>query len=179
MSAEAELQNRILLRFGREPGVTIWRQNTGVCKSEVCTRAHLERLLSLLSRSQRASEPRASYAVGACYAREARELIRALLEENPRFTPFGLCKGSSDIIGIVHTDCSDGDCICARTPGTCPQLTPGLFIAAEIKAPEPARIKVTDEQAAFLRVVNERGGVGRVVRSEGDMARLISDARSL
>lgn len=155
MSAEAELQNACLLRYGREPGVTLWRQNTGVCKSEVTSRAHLERLFDLFGRCIR---------LDATAADTGRELIRSLLEEKPRFTPFGLCKGSSDVVGIVTRE-SD--------------RVAGIFIAAEFKAPEPARIKITDEQAAFLRVVNERGGVGRVIRSEDDMGQLIADARSL
>lgn len=168
MSAESELQNALLLRYGREPGVTLWRQNTGVCKSEVCTPAHLERLLALLSNGQLGDG--AAYSIGAIAGRDARELIRSLLEDKPRFTPFGLCKGSSDIVGIVST--SHGDSVTGIKPL-------GIFIAAEVKAPEPARIKITDEQAAFLRVVNERGGVGRVVRSVDDMGQLIQDARSL
>lgn len=159
MSAESQLQNAILLRYGREPGVTLWRQNTGVCKSEVTSRAHLERLFELFGRCMR---------LDATAADTGRELVRSLLEDKPRFTPFGLCKGSSDIVGIVTVG--------QRNNVPYPY---GIFIAAEVKTPEPARIKVTDEQAAFLRVVNERGGVGRVVRSVEDMGQLIQDARSL
>lgn len=173
MSAEAELQNACLLRYGREPGVTLWRQNTGVCKSEVCTRAHLERLLGDLSGAVQKSGTGA----GLTYLEQAAKLVRGLLEERPRFTPFGLCKGSSDVVGIVERSCTvvmHG----FSDPFTKP-IKNGIFIAAEFKAPEPARIKITDEQAAFLRVVNERGGVGRVIRSEDDMGQLIEDARAL
>lgn len=156
MSAESELQNAILFRYGREPGVTLWRQNTGVCRSEVCTRAHLERLLTMTVEAKQETRP--------SQFDKLEKLIRDLLEQRPRFTPFGLCKGSSDIVGIVTRE-SD--------------RVAGVFVAAEVKAPEPARVKITDEQAAFLRVVNERGGVGRVVRSVDDMGQLIEDARSL
>lgn len=175
MSAESELQNAILLRYGAEPGVTLWRQNTGVCKSEVCTRAHLERLLGHLSGATQKSGTGA----GLTYLAQAAKLIRDLLEDRPRFTPFGLCKGSSDIVGIVSREITVERPIGKGSDLEICAASIGVFIAAEVKAPEPARIKITDDQAAFLRVVNERGGVGRVVRSVDDMGLLIEAARSL
>jgi len=140
---ESEIQNAILLKFGRESDLTLWRQNTGTARTEVATRAHLERLLSMLNLNDWDN---------------ARSLLRALLAEKPRFTAFGLCRGSSDIIGIVQSMAS----------------APGVFLALEVKA---ANGKLSNEQRQFLALVNRRGGVGREVRSVEDAGRAIDEAR--
>ncbi len=155
---ESEIQNAILLKFGREPDVTLWRQNTGVARSEVVTRAHLERLLSMMSDG--------SWPV-------ARDLIRSLLAEKPRFTPYGLCKGSSDIIGIVRRVIpDDAGGFELRESMFCA----GVFLALEVKRPGK---NPTREQQQFLDIVNRRGGVGRCVHSEDEAKQAIDEARQL
>ncbi len=83
---ESEIQNAILLRYGREPDCTLWRNNVGVAESSPWTREHLERLAGMLSTQRFA---------------EAISLLGALLRERPRFTRYGLAVGSADIVGIV------------------------------------------------------------------------------
>jgi hypothetical protein len=156
---ESEIQNGILERFGREPDVTLWRNNTGVAQSEVVTRAHLERLLSFLAVPYNpANQDR------------ARHLIKSLLEERPRFTPYGLCVGSSDIIGIVEKRFVPEDLIGRRLVVT------GVTLALEVK--KPGR-KPTKEQQLFLDLVNRRGGVGACVHSEDEAQFAIDRARAL
>jgi hypothetical protein len=57
-----------------------------------------------------------------------------------RFVRYGLCPGSSDIIGLYN----------------------GRFFALEVKT---ARGEVSGSQFAFLKAVQTNGGLGRVVRS--------------
>ncbi len=85
---ETLLQNQILREYGRLPDVTLWRQNVGTARTEAATRAHLERLLSMLTVNDWDN---------------ARGLLRSLLAEKPRFTRYGLAVGSSDIVGIVDS----------------------------------------------------------------------------
>jgi hypothetical protein len=83
---ESEIQNAILLRYGREPDLTLWRQNTGVAQEQPWKREHLERLVGMLRVGRLA---------------EALSLLVSLLREKPRFTRYGLAVGSADIVGIV------------------------------------------------------------------------------
>ena len=76
----------------------------------------------------------------------------ALVDQQGRFVRFGLCKGSSDLIGLRSL-----------------QITPELvgqrlaqFVALEIKTGSGT---VRPEQRAFLRLVHQLGGVGAVCRS--------------
>jgi VRR-NUC domain len=73
-----------------------------------------------------------------------------VLLKNPRRLHVGLCKGSSDIVGI-HPD--------------------GRFLAPEVKTPIG---RATKEQLNFIRMVNEKGGVAGVVRSVDEALKLIS-----
>lgn len=148
MNAETALQNAILLRYGREPDVTLFRQNVGKSKEETVTRQHLSRLLALVDRDPR----------------EATELIRSLLRVPDRYTAFGLCKGSADIVGMVQL-------AVPRMLGT---ATLSRWIALEVKT---ATGRVSVEQQQFLDLVNRRGGVGRVVRSVEDAGAAIAEAR--
>lgn len=159
VASEAEIQNRIMVEHGHYPDVTLYRNNTGVHKSEVVTTAHLERMLSWAV-SGKISDQTALLEIAS--------LLRNLLREKPRFTPYGLCKGSSDIIGIVQKPFYENGC-CNRGPM-------GIFLALEVKA-EKGRVSV--EQQMFLDLVNRRGGVGRVVRSSDDALAAINEARTL
>jgi len=70
------------------------------------------------------------------------------------YLPVGLCKGSSDIIGIAPD---------------------GRFLAVEVKTDTG---RATKEQHAFIRVVNHAGGIAGIVRSEQDALDLIKQEGS-
>lgn len=78
---------------------------------------------------------------------------------NPRRIDFGLCVGSSDLIGIRRCVCE-----CGRTSGQ--------FVALEVKTETG---KPTPDQLNFLRVVNELGGAAGVVRSVDDVEALFTN----
>lgn len=67
---------------------------------------------------------------------------RALDPKTGTYLAFGLCVGSSDLIGIVKPR--------------------GRFLALEVKS---ATGQPTPQQTAFIEMVNNCGGVGRIVRS--------------
>lgn len=71
-----------------------------------------------------------------------------------RFMKFGLCVGSSDIIGI--------------TKG-------GLFFAIEVKTPKG---KATKEQINFINHVRAQGGLAGIARSVEDARGIINAAKS-
>jgi len=68
---------------------------------------------------------------------------------NPRRLHVGLCKGSSDIIGIAPD---------------------GRFLAPEVKT---ATGRVTDDQERFILRVNQAGGIAGVVKSARDAINLL------
>lgn len=63
---------------------------------------------------------------------------------------FGLCVGSSDLVGIA--------------PG-------GQFLAVEIKTPTG---RATPEQLRFIDAVRKRGGIAGIARSPGEALALLS-----
>jgi hypothetical protein len=76
----------------------------------------------------------------------------ALVDQQGRFVRFGLCKGSSDLIGLRSLE-----------------ITPELvgrriaqFVALEIKTGSGT---VSPEQRAFLQLVQQLGSLGGVCRS--------------
>ena len=76
----------------------------------------------------------------------------ALVDQQGRFVRFGLCKGSSDLIGM-------------RSLEVTPELVGrrlAQFVALEIKTESGT---VSTEQRAFLRLVQQLGGLGAVCRS--------------
>ena len=76
----------------------------------------------------------------------------ALVDQQGRLVRFGLCKGSSDLIGL-------------RTLEITPDLVGerlAQFVALEIKG---ARGVVSPEQRAFLALVEQLGGLAAVCRS--------------
>lgn len=80
---------------------------------------------------------------------------------NGRTVTYGLCRGSSDLIGIR---------VVAITPehvGT----TIGQFVAIEIKTPNG---RLSPEQAMYMSLVNSRGGLAIVARSAEEAADLIA-----
>lgn len=107
---EAELQHAIRLDLGTEPGLTLFRNETGVAKHQ--------------------------------------------LRHRTGHVRYGLCKGSSDLVGIL-----------APT---------GRFIALEIKTPQG---RATREQLQFLELIRKRGGFACIVRSVEDARGAIQRAR--
>ncbi len=72
-----------------------------------------------------------------------------------RWVQFGLCKGSSDLIGIMPD---------------------GRFLAVECKA---GRKQPTQEQKDFIALVNSKGGVAGVVWSVQDFIELVRNAQRI
>ena len=64
---------------------------------------------------------------------------------------FGLCVGSSDLIGLTPT---------------------GRFLAVEIKPPTG---KATHEQLRFIEAVRARGGIAGIARSPAEALALLAD----
>ena len=71
--------------------------------------------------------------------------------KNPRMIRFGLCVGSSDIIGWTRD---------------------GRFLAVEVKV---GKGRQTKEQAAFIEAVRAGGGVAGVVRSVEEAIELVGE----
>ncbi len=78
---------------------------------------------------------------------------RILHDGRTAYQRYGLCEGSSDLIGIG--------------PG-------GRFLALEIKSPSGV---VSLRQQQFIDLVNARGGIAAVIRTVEDAIRVITDAR--
>lgn len=75
---------------------------------------------------------------------------RVFNEESQQWIQYGLCVGSSDLIGVLTVPCE------------WPLQCLGRFFAAEIKTRTG---RVTPEQDAFLALVNAKGGYACVIRS--------------
>ena len=78
----------------------------------------------------------------------------ALRDQNGRLVQFGLCKGSSDLIGWQSVEI---------TPDMVGE-TVAVFVAIEIKD----QGRATKEQKAFIQRVREAGGLAGVARSIED-----------
>jgi hypothetical protein len=83
-----------------------------------------------------------------------------LLDRNGRPVQFGLCKGSSDLIGLRSV---------TVTPEMVGQRL-AVFAAVEVKSP---RGRLTAEQEAFLAMVVEMGGLAGVARSVEDAEQVL------
>jgi hypothetical protein len=79
---------------------------------------------------------------------------------------FGLCKGSSDLIGLRSLEI---------TPEMVGQRL-AQFVALEVKT---ASGVVSPEQRAFLRFVQELGGVAAVYRSVEEAEQLLGSPRQV
>lgn len=73
----------------------------------------------------------------------------------------GLCKGSSDLIGLRPT---------VVTPEMVGR-TIAVFVAFELKT---RGVTMTDDQEAFLKMVKECGGIASVVRSAEEAAVILA-----
>ncbi len=77
-----------------------------------------------------------------------------------RHIDFGLCKGSSDLIGWTSKTITADDV----------GKTVAVFTAIEVKTPKS---KVSDEQNNFIAIVKKHGGIAAVVRSIDDAKEVI------
>ena len=83
-----------------------------------------------------------------------RNNVGAYRDAQGRYVQYGLCSGSSDLIGWVSAN------------GV------ARFLAIECKS---AKGRVTSEQANFLRVVRDSGGIAGVVRSVDEALALVGE----
>ena len=73
---------------------------------------------------------------------------------------FGLCPGSSDLIGWVSLTVKPSDV----------GKVIAVFAAVEVKRPGK---RPTDQQQAFIDAVRQAGGIGAVATSAGDLERIL------
>ena len=104
------------------------------------------------SPSEHEIQQRVRLACGRGAVRLWRNNTGALVDQQGRFVRFGLCKGSSDLIGLRSLEI---------TPELVGQRL-AQFVALEIKTGSGT---VSPEQQAFLQLVQQLGGVGAVCRS--------------
>jgi hypothetical protein len=104
------------------------------------------------SPSEHEIQQRIRLACGRGTVRLWRNNTGALVDQQGRFVRFGLCRGSSDLIGLRSLEV---------TPELVGQRI-AQFVALEIKTPHGA---VSPEQLAFLALVEQLGGVAAVCRS--------------
>ena len=104
------------------------------------------------SPSEHEIQQRIRLACGRGAVRLWRNNTGALVDQQGRFVRFGLCKGSSDLIGLRSV---------VVTPEMVGQRI-AQFVALEIKTDCGT---VSPEQRAFLRLVQQLGGLGAVCRS--------------
>lgn len=85
-------------------------------------------------------------------ARVFRNNVGMLEDKQGRKVRYGLCKGSSDLIGWKET---------IITPAMVGQKV-AIFTAVEVKT---GKMKATKEQGQFIDAVNIAGGIGMIVYS--------------
>lgn len=90
----------------------------------------------------------------------------ALVDQQGRFVRFGLCKGSSDLIGLRSLEITT-ELVGQRL---------AQFVALEIKT---AQGVLRPEQQAFLRLVQQLGGVAAVCRSVEEAEQLLGSPRQV
>lgn len=85
---------------------------------------------------------------------------KSITLNNPRILHAGMCKGGSDLVGILPV---------TITPDMVSQKI-GVFIAIEVKAEKG---RATADQLAFIKMVNDTGGIGFIARSEDDAKKIV------
>lgn len=78
-----------------------------------------------------------------------------IILQNPRIVHFGLCEGSSDIIGLKRVVITE-DMVGKEV---------AIFVAIESKTKTG---KVSPEQENFINFVNKSGGIAGIARSEDE-----------
>ncbi len=89
-----------------------------------------------------------------------RNNVGALRDERGRLVTYGLCKGSSDLIGLRQL------LITPEHVGRCV----AVFTAIEVKTPAG---RVSEEQRRFLQQVEQLGGLAGVARSLQEAEQLL------
>jgi VRR-NUC domain len=115
------------------------------------------------SPSEHEIQQRIRLACGRGAVRLWRNNTGALVDQQGRFVRFGLCKGSSDLIGL-------------RSIEIRPELVGqrlAQFVALEVKT---AQGVLRPEQWAFLRLVQQLGGVAAPCRSVEEAEQLLGPA---
>lgn len=102
--------------------------------------------------SEHQIQQRIRLACGRGAVRLWRNNTGALVDQQGRFVRFGLCKGSSDLIGLRSLEVTS-EMVGQRV---------AQFVALEIKT---AQGVLSPEQRAFLKLVQQLGGLGAVCRS--------------
>ena len=102
--------------------------------------------------SEQAIQQQIRLELGVGPVRLWRNNVGALRDERGRLITYGLCKGSSDLIGLRQLRIEEQHL----------GLELGVFCALEIKA---AGGRLTAEQLQFLEVIRNRGGLAGVARS--------------
>lgn len=85
---------------------------------------------------------------------------KSITLNNPRPLHAGMCKGGSDLVGILPV---------TITPEMCGTVI-GVFIAIEVKAEKG---RATADQLAFIKMVNDNGGIGFIARSEDEVKKIV------
>lgn len=137
MTTEANIQRLIMLEASRR-GLTLWRNNTGQAWQGTGKPLNLNGAWVTLAYGRRF------------------KVERGILLREPRPVRFGLCEGSSDLIGLRKV---------TITPEMVGQ-TLAVFTAIEVKA---ARGRATGRQKAFTKFVQDAGGIGLIARSADDL----------
>ena len=118
------------------------------------------------SPSEHEIQQRIRLACGRGAVRLWRNNTGALVDQQGRYVRFGLCKGSSDLIGLRALEI---------TPELVGQRL-AQFVALEIKTTQGVLSPV---QRAFLRLVQELGGVAAVCRSVEEAEQLLGTPRQV
>jgi len=112
------------------------------------------------SPSEHEIQQRIRLACGRGPVRLWRNNTGALVDRQGRLVRFGLCRGSSDLIGLRSVEI---------TPAMVGQRI-AQFIALEVKAPGGV---LRPEQRAFLRTVQELGGLAAECRSVDEAVQVL------
>ena len=113
------------------------------------------------SPSEHEIQQRIRLACGRGAVRLWRNNTGALVDQQGRFVRFGLCKGSSDLIGLRSLEI---------TPELIGQRI-AQFVALEIKTTQGV---LSPEQRAFLRLVQQLGGAAAACRSAEEAEQLLA-----
>ena len=95
-------------------------------------------------------------------ARLLRNNVGVLQDKNGQHVRYGLCVGSSDLIGWKRV---------IITPDMVGK-TVAVFLAVEVKA---GRTQTTEAQIAFTNAVNNCGGIAMVVHSEEEAVKILKE----
>jgi hypothetical protein len=118
------------------------------------------------SPSEHEIQQRIRLACGRGPVRLWRNNTGAIVDQQGRFVRFGLCKGSSDLIGLRSLEITT-ELVGQRI---------AQFVALEVKATQGV---LSPEQRAFLRLVQQLGGVAAACRSAEEAEQLLAAPRQV